>query len=148
MVMFTLIDRCAYLSRMPFSAYTSFSVPKIIKQLWQTFPMRFRSTTYNTQQTPRMLNIQHIIYRTYTSYIKHISRTFINIYHVYQRYTMYTVYTQHTPLILNIYHVCYWYGQLVGHQPCVCVRACVCASVRESVCPKTCRHIARRMMNG
>ena len=29
----------------------------------------------------------------------------------------------------------------------VCV--CACACVREAVCPpKTCRHIARRMMNG
>ena len=29
---------------------------------------------------------------------------------------------------------------------CACVRACVCVS--ESVCPKTCHHIARCMMNG
>ena len=47
--------------------------------------------------------------------------------------------------------ILYWYGQLVG-QPavvlylCVCVCACACACV--CVCPGTCRHIARRMMNG
>ena len=36
-----------------------------------------------------------------------------------------------------------------GHQPLVvylCVSECVCVS--ESVCPRTCHHIDRRMMNG
>ena len=28
------------------------------------------------------------------------------------------------------------------------VKKCYCVCVSESVCPKTCRHIARRMMNG
>ena len=40
--------------------------------------------------------------------------------------------------------ILYWYGRLVGHQPLQWWFNCVC----ESVCPKTCRHIARRMMNG
>ena len=40
-----------------------------------------------------------------------------------------------------------WYGQLVGHQPSA-VYLCVCECMYESVCPRTCRHIAQRMMNG
>ena len=35
-----------------------------------------------------------------------------------------------------------------GGDPIELKKSFLCVSVSESVCPKTCRHIARRMMNG
>ena len=131
-VMFTLINRCTYVSRKPFFSTPYFCVQKIIKQLWQTFPTHFRSTTY-TQHTPRMLNIRHIIYWTYTVYIKHLHLlTYMplpcilniprihqyTIHHLYSTYTtyvkqlyhlhlIYTTYIERTPRISNIHHGMY-----------------------------------------
>ena len=146
--MFTLINICAYVSRMRFSAYASFSVQKIMKQLWQTFPTRFRTTTYIIKLLNKhhvMPNIQHIIYWTHTSYIKHISSTFTNttytiIHHVHRVYSTYTTYTQHIPRMLLVWPTSW--TPAVCACVCVCVCVCVCACVRACVSLRVWRHVA------